>query len=180
MPVDPLDALRTPATPIAPSREFAASLHRRLEAIAYPTPTPGGTMPASTYIPERLHAVTPYLMVPDARRAVAFYEEVFGARAVSEPIIMDDGRVGHVEIEIGDSVLMLADEFPEMGLLGPLARGGTSVSLVVYVPDVDATFALAVELGATAERPPADQFHGSRRGWLVDPFGHRWSISTPL
>ena len=107
-------------------------------------------------------------MVPDAR-AVAFYEEVFGARTVSEPIIMDDGRVGHVEIEIGDSVLMLADEFPEMGGPSPAGPRGTSVSLVVYVPDVDATFALAVELGATAERPPADQFHGSRAGWLVRP-----------
>ena len=105
---------------------------------------------------------------------------MFGARVVYDPIVMDDGRVGHVEVEIGGSVLMMADEFPEMGLLGPLSRGGTSVSLVVYVPDVDATYAKAVELGATPERPPADQFHGSRAGWLVDPFGHRWSISTPL
>ena len=137
-------------------------------------------MSAPTYVPEGRTAVTPYLMVTDARAAVAYYEDVFGARVVSEPIVMDDGRVGHVEIEIGDSVLMMADEFPEMGLLGPLSRGGTSVSLVVYVPDVDATFAKAVELGATPERPPADQFHGSRAGWLVDPFGHRWSISTPL
>lgn len=137
-------------------------------------------MTASTFIPERLHAVTPYLMVADARAALAFYEEAFGARPVSEPIVMDDGRVGHAEIEINGSVLMLADEFPEMGLVGPLRRGGTSVSLVLYVPDVDATFARAVALGATAERPPADEFYGSRAGWLVDPFGHRWSVSTAL
>lgn len=137
-------------------------------------------MTTSAYIPERLHAVTPYLMVADARAALAFYEDAFGARAVSDPIVMDDGRVGHAEIDINGSVLMLADEFPEMGLVGPLRRGGTSVSLVVYVPDVDATFARAVALGATPERPPADQFHGSRAGWLVDPFGHRWSISTAL
>ena len=137
-------------------------------------------MSAPTYVPEGRTAVTPYLMVSDARAAVAYYEEVFGARVVYDPIVMDDGRVGHVEVEIGGSVLMMADEFPEMGLLGPLSRGGTSVSLVVYVPDVDATYAKAVELGATPERPPADQFHGSRAGWLVDPFGHRWNISTPL
>jgi len=191
MATDPLDALRLLPTPMAPSPAFAAELRRRLEASGGPppapgaarsatTPTRGGPVPTPTYVPERLAAVTPYLMVSDARAAVAYYEEVFGARVVYDPIVMDDGRVGHVEIEISGSVLMMADEFPEMGLLSPLSRGGTTVSLVVYVPDVDATYARAVDLGATGERPPADQFHGSRSGSLVDPFGHRWTISTPL
>ncbi len=136
--------------------------------------------PADTFTPERLHTVTPYLIVEDARAAIDWYQANFGARVESEPIIMGDGRVGHVELRLGDSVIMLADPFPEMGLLGPRERGGTAVSFVVYVRDVDATFARAVEAGAVEERPVADQFHGTRAGWLVDPFGHRWSVSTKL
>ena len=125
-----------------------------------------------------LHSLTPYIMVDDARRAIEWYGSVLDATLDGEAVVMDDGRIGHAELRIGDATLMLADEFPEMGLIGPTARGGASVSLAVYVPDADATFARAVEAGATVEREVADQFHGSRSGTLLDPFGHRWMIMT--
>jgi uncharacterized glyoxalase superfamily protein PhnB len=132
------------------------------------------------YVPGRLHAVTPYLAVSDARAAIDWYKQVFGATDVSEPIVMDDGRIGHAEIEIGDAVVMISDEWPELGVLGPTARGGPSSSFVLFVPDVDATFAAALDAGATMERPVEDQFHGSRAGWLLDPWGHRWNVGTPI
>jgi uncharacterized glyoxalase superfamily protein PhnB/catechol 2,3-dioxygenase-like lactoylglutathione lyase family enzyme len=94
--------------------------------------------------------------------------------------MMPDGRVGHVELRIGESVIMMADEFADIDVLGPTSRGGTTVSFVISVPDVDTVYARAVAAGATAERPPDDQFYGDRAGWLSDPWGHRWSISTPL
>ncbi len=134
----------------------------------------------TTDVAHTLTAVTPYLAVRDAQRAIQWYGEVFGAQLVSPPIVMDDGRIGHCELSIGGAVLMMADEFPEIGVVSPLTQEGSSVAFVVEVPDVDATFAHAVREGATAEREPSDQFHGSRTGWLKDPFGHRWSISTSL
>ena len=130
--------------------------------------------------PPDSHTVSPYLAVDDARRAIDWYRDVFDARVTYEPIVMDDGRVGHAEVTIGDSAVMLADEFPEIGLLGPNARGGPSFSLNVFVPDVDATFARSVEAGATVVDEPSDQFHGSRRATVIDPFGHRWMVSTWL
>ena len=133
-----------------------------------------------TYVPERLHTITPYLAVTDARAAIAWYQDIFGATIASDPIEMPDGRIGHVELRIGDATFMMADEFAEIDVLSPSSRGGTTVSFVIYVPDVDAVYARAVEAGATAERPVEDQFHGSRAGWLSDPWGHRWNISTPL
>ena len=136
------------------------------------------TRPA--YVPPRLHAVTPYLAVSDARAAIDWYKQIFDAEDVSEPIIMDDGRVGHAELAIGDAVLMISDEWPELDVLGPTSRGGPTSSFVIYVPDVDATCAAAVEAGARMERPIADQFHGSRAGWMVDPWGHRWNVGTPI
>ena len=175
---DPMDALFTPITPIAPRAAFAADLRRRLDAALRPEP-PGGPMSLS-YVPQRLHTITPYLIVHDARASIDWYQDVFGATIETEPIVMDDDRVGHVELRIGDAVFMMADEFPEMGIRGPRSLGGTSVSFVLYVEDVDVTFAYAVEHGAAVDRPVADQFHGSRAGWLVDPFGHRWNISTSL
>ena len=94
--------------------------------------------------------------------------------------MMPDGRIGHVELRIGDAVFMMADEFADIDVLGPSSRGGTTVSFVINVPDVDTVYARAVDAGAIAERPVEDQFYGSRAGWLSDPWGHRWSISTPL
>ena len=122
--------------------------------------------------------VLPYLMVSDARAAIDFYCEVFGAERVGEPIVMEDGRVGHAELRFGASTVYLADEFPEMGYVGPLARGGPTTSFHVRVVDADATYAHALDAGATAERPVENQ-HGARMGSLIDPWGHRWSTVSP-
>ena len=126
-------------------------------------------------IPAGYHSITPYLMVRDGARAIAFYREAFGAQELmrfNDP----DGRIAHAEIRIGDSHVMLADENKEFA--GPQTLGGAGVSLLLYVEDVDATFAQAVAAGATARRPVADQFYGDRMGTLTDPFGHVWSIGT--
>ena len=125
-------------------------------------------------------ALTPYLAVGDARRAIEWYGEIFEARPVGEPVVMNDGRIGHAELVIGGAVLYLSDEYPELGVKSPIGYGGSPVSLVVSVPDADATFDAAVAAGATVERPVADLDHGHRAGWLTDPFGHRWNVSTPL
>ena len=127
-------------------------------------------------IPEGYHSVTPYLIVDDAKGALEFYEEAFGAEEKFR-LPMGD-RIGHAEIKIGDSFIMLADEFPDMGHLGPKARGGTTVSLMVYVPDVDSAFKKALAAGAKADRPVENQFWGDRMGTLSDPFGHKWSLAT--
>jgi len=127
-------------------------------------------------IPEGYHSVTPYLVVHDAKAAIDFYTRALGA---TEKFRLPMGeRIGHAEIQIGDSIIMLADEFPEMGHLGPKSRGGTTVSLMVYVDDVDAAFARAIRAGATEQRPVEDQFWGDRMGTLVDPFGYQWSLAT--
>jgi PhnB protein len=128
-------------------------------------------------IPDGYHAVTPYLHVKGAARAIEFYERAFGARLLYR-IDQPEGRVGHAELQIGDSRVMLADEFPEMGVRSPQAIGGTPVTIHLYVPDVDATVACAVAAGATLSRPVADQFYGDRNGGLVDPFGHVWFVAT--
>ncbi len=132
-------------------------------------------MPLS-HVPKGYHSVTPYLIVDDAAAAIDFYARAFGAEEVLR-LPMGD-RIGHAEVRIGNSHIMLADEFPDMGFLGPKARGGATASFMVYVKDVDAAFARAVEQGASVERPVEDQFWGDRAGTLVDPFGHRWTIST--
>jgi PhnB protein len=127
-------------------------------------------------IPEGYHSVTPYLVVDDAEGAIDFYTRAFGAK---EKFRMPMGeRIGHAELMIGDSHIMLADEFPDMGHLGPKNRGGTTVSLMVYVDDVDATFKQALDAGATQKRAVEDQFWGDRMGTLEDPFGHQWSLAT--
>lgn len=127
-------------------------------------------------IPEGYHSVTPYLIVDDAKAAIEFYKKAFGA---TEKFRLPMGdRIGHAEIKIGDSFIMLADEFPDMGHLGPNARGGTTVSLMVYVPDVDTAFKQAIEAGGKQERPVENQFWGDRLGTLTDPFGHKWSLAT--
>jgi uncharacterized glyoxalase superfamily protein PhnB len=186
---DPFEALRLPVVPLDPRPEFGRSLRRQLAYELGLSPT-GATMTVQTDQPlasgqptrvhERFHVLTPYIAVHDARAAIAWYTDIFGATGEGEPYIMDDGRIGHAELRFGDSVLMLADEFPELDILAPPNRGGTSTSFSVYVPDVDATYQRALDAGATAERPPEDQFYGSRSGWLRDPFGHRWSVQTPL
>ena len=127
-------------------------------------------------IPEGYHSVTPYLIVDDAAKAIDFYKQAFGAEEKFR-LPMGD-RIGHAEIKIGDSFVMLADEFPDMGHLGPKARGGTTVSLMVYVPDVDSAFKTALDAGAKQERPVENQFWGDKLGTLTDPFGHKWSLAT--
>lgn len=123
-------------------------------------------------------ALTPYLTVDDARRALDWYVEVFAATRRGEPVTMPDGRIGHAELTVAGAVLMLADESPDLGLLGPRARGGPSQSLVLEVADVDATVRRAVAAGALLSRPAADNPHG-RNAVVVDPFGHRWLVSSP-
>jgi uncharacterized glyoxalase superfamily protein PhnB len=126
----------------------------------------------------RAHTLNPYLGVDDARRAIEWYEQVFDARRRGEPYVMDDGRIGHAELAIGDSVLMLADEFPEIGLLGPTSRGGTTVGIHIQVPDVDAVVERARDLDATGIGDIRDNPYG-RTCRLDDPFGHRWILLTP-
>jgi len=123
--------------------------------------------------------LTPYLAVKDAAAAIEFYKAGLGA---TEEFRMtgDDGRIGHAEIHIGDDVLYLADEFPEMAVVSPQTLGGTPVTLHLNVTDVDATFAQAVAAGATSLREPADQFYGDRNATILDPFGHRWMLSARI
>jgi PhnB protein len=128
-------------------------------------------------VPEGYHAVTPYLIARNASAAIEFYKKAFGAEEVYR-MAMPDGRVGHAEIRVGGAVVMLADEFPERGILSPAALGGTPVSLVLYVADADADAARAVAAGATVKRPVKDQFYGDRSGTFEDPFGHVWTIAT--
>jgi len=127
--------------------------------------------------PEGYHTATPYLIVKGAARAIDFYRRAFGA---SERMRLDGpaGAIMHAEIQIGDSPIMLADEFPQMNALSPPPVGGTPVSILLYVENVDAMFQRAVEAGATIERPVQNQFYGDRSGTLLDPFGHRWTIAT--
>ena len=129
-------------------------------------------------IPDGYHSVTPYLIVDDAKAAIDFYTRAFGA---TEKFRLPMGdRIGHAEIKIGDSFIMLADEFPDMGNLGPKARGGTTVSLMVYVEDVDNAFKQAIDAGGKEERPVENQFWGDRMGTLSDPFGHKWTLATTV
>jgi len=128
-------------------------------------------------IPEGYHTLTPFLTVRDAARAIEFYKQAFGAteRGVAKG---PDGKVMHAEIKIGDSIIMMSDEFPEFGSLSPESVGNTSMGLHIYVDDVDASFDRAVSAGAKVEMPVMDQFWGDRYGRLKDPFGHKWSIAT--
>ena len=127
-------------------------------------------------IPEGYNSVTPYLIVDDAKRAIEFYAQAFGAE---EKFRLPMGeKIGHAEIKIGDSFVMLADEFPEMNHLGPNSRGGPTSSIVLYVEDVDTSFKKAIDAGATEQRPVQNQFWGDRMGTLTDPFGHQWSLAT--
>ena len=128
-------------------------------------------------IPEDYHSVTPYMVVRDAARAIEFYKQAFGA--VEKGVMKGpDGKVMHAELRIGDSIIMLGDEFPEFNALSPLSTGGSGMGLHIYTEDVDTAFDRAVKAGAKVEMPVADMFWGDRYGKLADPFGHKWSIGT--
>jgi uncharacterized glyoxalase superfamily protein PhnB len=128
-------------------------------------------------IPEGFRTVTPHLVVKGGSDAIDFYVKAFGATEVSR-MHGPDGRLGHAQLRIGDSVLFLADEYPEYGGKSPATLGGSPVTIHLYVDDVDAAFERAVASGATAKAPPADMFWGDRYGRLTDPFGHDWSLAT--
>jgi PhnB protein len=130
-------------------------------------------------IPEGYHTLTPFLTVRDAVRAIDFYKQAFGAverGAMKSP----DGKIMHAELRIGDSIIMLSDEFPEFGSLSPQSIGGSGMGLHIYLEDVDSAFDRAVKAGAKVEMPVADMFWGDRYGKLADPFGHKWSIGTHI
>jgi PhnB protein len=128
-------------------------------------------------IPEGYPQVIPYLCVDGAAAAIEFYGKVLGTQ---ERMRMPgpEGKIGHAELEIGDSLIMLADEHPDMGFLSPKSIGGTPVTISVYVENVDDVFERALEAGATSVRSVEDQFYGDRSGQFDDPFGHRWNVST--
>jgi PhnB protein len=128
-------------------------------------------------IPKGYHTATPYLVVDGAASAIEFYKEAFGATEVMR-LPGPGGKVMHAEIRIGDSPIMLADEVPQMNIRGPATLGGSPVSILLYVDDVDAQFSQAIAAGAKEQRPVKDQFYGDRSGTLVDPFGHIWSVAT--
>ena len=128
-------------------------------------------------IPDGYSVVAPYLIIPGAAKALEFYKQALGAKERMR-LEMPGGAVGHAEIQFGDSVVMLADEFPQMGAHGPAKYGGSPISLHLYVTDVDAVVAKAVSLGAKIARPVANQFYGDRSGTITDPFGHIWNIAT--
>jgi PhnB protein len=128
-------------------------------------------------IPDGYPQVTPYLYVDGADAAIEFYENVLGAKERMRMAGPDD-KVGHAELELGESLIMLADEHPEMNVRGPKAVGGTPVAISVYVEDVDAVFDAAVAAGGNALRPVENQFYGDRSGQFEDPFGHRWSVAS--
>jgi PhnB protein len=128
-------------------------------------------------IPEGYHSVTPYLIVRGGAEAIEFYKKAFGATELFR-FPTPDGKIGHAEIKIGDSPIMLADEFAEMGYKGPQSLGGSPVSIMIYVEDVDTIFNQAVTAGATIKEALQDKFYGDRMGTVTDPFGHVWHVST--
>ena len=128
-------------------------------------------------IPEGYNTLTPYMTCRNAARAIEFYKQAFGA-VVKAVMNSPDGKVMHAELRIGDSNIMLADEFPEFGSLSPQTIGGSGMGLHIYTEDVDSAFDRAVKAGAAVEMPVSDMFWGDRYGKLTDPFGHKWSIAS--
>ncbi|KUH84709.1 VOC family protein [Mycobacterium sp. IS-1556] len=188
---DPLAVLHGDELPVAPDPAFAARLRARLEsALSLPNRTQGVQMSdtdtaiaeltepsiATSVVPRS--AALPYLTVSPARDAIAWYVDAFEARVVGDPIVMDDGRIGHAELAISGGVLYLADEYPELGLKSP-APQAASVSLMLEVADTDRALARARERGATVQQDVGEA-HGARSATIVDPFGHRWMLSGPL
>jgi uncharacterized glyoxalase superfamily protein PhnB len=135
------------------------------------------TMPAVKPIPDGFHTITPHIVVKGAAKAIDFYKAAFGAEELGRHG-MPDGTIMHALLKIGDSMLMLNDEFPQMGAKGPQTLGGTATTLNLYVQDADKAFQRAVNAGATVKMPIADMFWGDRYGMVSDPFGHSWSIAT--
>ncbi|ALI25268.1 Glyoxalase family protein [Mycolicibacterium fortuitum] len=186
---DPLTVLNGNDQPVSPEPAFAARLRARLEsALTLPERTQGVDMsgtetaiaelnePSAATAPPR-SAVVPYLTVPDARAAIAWYVDALGAVKIGEPIVMDDGRIGHAELELGGGALYLADEYPEIGLKAPSPQAN-SVSLMLEVPDTDAALERARILGAQVQREPYENY-GTRNAAIIDPSGHRWMLSGP-
>ena len=130
-------------------------------------------------IPDEYPRITPYLIVDGAGAAIGFYGTVFGATERMRMPAPGD-KIGHCELQIGDGIIMLADEFPEMGQRSPKSIGGSPVTISVYVEDVDETFDRAVKAGATVVRAVEDQFYGDRSGQFEDPYGHRWSVASHM
>jgi PhnB protein len=128
-------------------------------------------------IPDGYHSVTPYLIIRGAAEAIEFYKKGFGATELFR-MAAPDGKIGHAEIQVGDSRIMLADEYPDMGYQGPETIGGSPVSLMIYLEDVDTVFNRAVDAGAIVKEAPQDKFYGDRIGTVIDPFGHRWHLAT--
>jgi uncharacterized glyoxalase superfamily protein PhnB len=166
----PFRFLARPVQPVAPDAAFAAELRERLRrALLHQRPAPAlGGPPVS--------ALIPYLVVRDARAALSWYAEAFGARTVGDPYL-DGDRIGHAELDVAGATLYLADPYPELGLTGP-DDGRVAVTLHLSLPDVDAAMARAESAGATVERAAADAPYG-RTGVVVDPYGHRWMLQTP-
>ena len=132
---------------------------------------------AAKPIPDGYHSITPYLICQGAADAIDFYKQAFGAKERMR-LDMPGGIIGHAEIEIRDSVVMLADENPDWGVVSPKTLGGSPCSVLIYCDDVDTLFQQAVDAGAKVVRPLQDQFYGDRSGFIEDPFGHHWSIAT--
>lgn len=131
---------------------------------------------ATKPVPDGYHTATPYLILDGAASAIDFYKRAFGATELTR--YEDKGRIGHAEIKVGDSVIMMADEYPEIGYKNPKAYGGTPVSIMLYLTDVDAQFKQAVDAGARVLRPLENQFYGDRTATIEDPFGHVWTMAT--
>ncbi|GAB7143251.1 VOC family protein [Mycobacterium riyadhense] len=172
---DPMRVLHTDDLPVQPDPAFAAQLRRRLEsALSLPQ---GVVMTEVSEAPPR-PAALPYLCVANARAAIAWYTDALGGAVVGDPIVMDDGRIGHAEIEIAGGVLYLADEYPELGLKAPEPQA-VSVSLMLHVLDTDAALQRTREHGATVVRE-IEENYGTRNATIIDPFGHRWMLSGPI
>jgi uncharacterized glyoxalase superfamily protein PhnB len=179
---DPFEALREPVAPVDPSPDFAGRLRLRLTREVFASP--GGSMPQQTAAigverePAAPPALTPYIVVSDARRAMDWYVEVFGAQYRGEPHVNADGTIGHAEVGLGDAVLMFSEAsglWPDVPVRAPDSPATFSHSLHLEVDDVDGTTERARRGGAAIEREPADQFYG-RASVIVDPFGHRWIL----
>lgn len=136
-------------------------------------------MPTVKAIPDDYPRVTPYLCVNGAEAAIEFYSTVFGATERMR-LPTPDGKIGHSEVQIGDGLIMLSDEFADWGVMAPPTVGGSPVTIGVYVEDVDSVYAAAIAAGATETMPVKDHFYGDRSGQFIDPFGHKWNVSTHI